>query len=444
MLVRFSFSNWMSFREEATFNMIASLERQHGARIPRIKKYRTKVLPIAALFGGNASGKSNFVKALQFSQEMIVTGTKPDRPILVKPFKLDPQSQKRPTKFRFELLLGKDMYEFEFSVTRKEVLDERLVKISSTGERELYHRSLNKTEFHPSLKVDLFLGFVAQGTRSNELLLTKAISQNVDMFRPVHDWFADSLVLLAPDDRLDLPRNSIEDSPELHAHMSFMLPRLDTGISRFDSKDVGLEDTLMPKPTADSIKESLKEGETLWFGPGYHFTALRLQDGELIGTMLQSFHTNSEGEEIQFELEEEADGTRRVIEMLPILLALSAPASEKTFVIDEIDRSLHSLLTSNLIHAFLSTCSENSRSQLLFTTHDLLLMDQKLLRRDEMWLTERNQGGVSQLTSIGDFKDTRYDKDIRKSYLQGRMGGIPSLLLASEGLLTETDYDSAG
>ena len=80
-----------------------------------------------------------------------------------------------------------------------------------------------------------------------------------------------------------------------------------------------------------------------------------------------------------------------------------------------------------------------SRSQLLLTTHDLLFMDQKLLRRDEMWLASRYSGGVSHLKSLGDFKDTRYDKDVRKSYLEGRMGGIPKILLEGKDLKLPPD-----
>lgn len=105
-------------------------------------------------------------------------------------------------------------------------------------------------------------------------------------------------------------------------------------------------------------------------------------------------------------------------------------------MIDEIDRSLHTLLTRSLLEVYLSCCSTETRSQLLLTTHDVLLMDQQLLRRDEMWVTERDTEGVSNLFSFSEYKDIRYDKDIRKSYLQGRLGGIPRILLGSTVLNT--------
>ena len=125
----------------------------------------------------------------------------------------------------------------------------------------------------------------------------------------------------------------------------------------------------------------------------------------------------------------ESDGSQRVIELLPAFLDLATETSDAVYVVDELDRSLHTILTRRLLETHLSSCSAESRRQLLFTTHDVLLLDQNLLRRDEMWVTERDATGASTLISFGEYKDIRYDKDIRKSYLQGRMGGIPRILL---------------
>ena len=109
-------------------------------------------------------------------------------------------------------------------------------------------------------------------------------------------------------------------------------------------------------------------------------------------------------------------------------MTISGTASRKTYVIDEVDRSLHTLLTRQLLESYLANCTQDSRAQILFTTHDVLLMDQELLRRDEMWVTERDASGNSTLIPFSRYKDVRYDKDICKSYLQGRLGGIPRFL----------------
>ena len=156
--------------------------------------------------------------------------------------------------------------------------------------------------------------------------------------------------------------------------------------------------------------------------------------GELIAKKLVAYHSKGDGTETKFEIRQESDGSQRVIDLLPAFLELSAQVSKKVYVIDEVDRSLHTLLTRRLLEVYLSNCSTETRTQLLMTTHDVLLMDQQLLRRDEMWVAERDSTGASSLLSFSEYKDVRYDKDIRKSYLQGRLGGIPRILL--RGALT--------
>jgi AAA15 family ATPase/GTPase len=138
----------------------------------------------------------------------------------------------------------------------------------------------------------------------------------------------------------------------------------------------------------------------------------------------------TDGTEIPFEIRQEADGSRRIIDLLPAFLDLSNPGSKRVTIIDELDRSLHTLLTRHMIESYLSCCTPESRSQLLLTTHDALLMDQQLFRRDEIWVAERDVEGNSTLTPFSEFRDVRYDKDIRKSYLRGRLGGIPHLKMA--------------
>ena len=145
-----------------------------------------------------------------------------------------------------------------------------------------------------------------------------------------------------------------------------------------------------------------------------------------------SYHENENGEEIQFDIGKESDGTMRLLELLPAFLLCEMPSRVKSksymvVFIDELDRSLHYLLLRRLLERMLSSCNADSRSQLIFTTHDLLLMDQELLRRDEMLFVERDDFGVSSVIPLNEYKGVRLDKDIRKSYIQGRFGGIPKI-----------------
>lgn len=431
MIISFSVENWMSFRDPVTFSMVASRERQHANRLPKLGKYNTRVLPIAAIYGGNASGKTNFFKAINFAKILVVKGTQPDSHLAVEGFRLDNSSIDKPTKFTFELLIDETIYDFSFSLNRKRVLAERLVVITRTSERELYARHGDNIQFDETLKKDQFLNFAFKGTRDNQLFLTNAVSQKVDNFRPVYDWFKDTLDLVAPDSRFEPFEQFLDDSHPLYATMNKMLPQLDTGIAHLGGEEIALDTIALPGPLKTMLEEDVREGMAirLMSDQNERFVFTR-KNGELTAKKLVTYHPKADGTQVKFEIRHESDGSQRVIDLLPAFLELAAPGSKKVFVIDEVDRSLHTQLTRRLLEAYLASCGADSRSQLLMTTHDVLLMDQHLLRRDEMWVAERKQTGVSTLVSFAEYKDVRYDKDIRKSYLQGRLGGIPRILLS--------------
>ena len=434
MLIRFSVENWMSFQTKATFSLIASRERQHGERISKVDKFKLKVLPVAAVYGGNASGKTNFCKALQFAKRLIVKGTHPDNLIDVDTFRLgNAQKIEQPVHFEFELLIDETVYVFSFSVNHKTILKEKLVHISGNSEKTLYHRVSGKPNFDSSLKDDQSLLFAFNGTRDNQLFLTNSVSEKIDTFRPVSDWFKDTLVLIAPDSRFAPFEQFLDEGHPLYATMNKMLPLLDTGISRLGGEEIPFETLPLTEPLKKKLKEELAEDMTvrLLAEPMNERFVVTRKNGELISKKLVTYHSNADVTETKFDMRQESDGSKRIIDLLPAFLELSSEQAKKVYVIDEIDRSLHMLLIKCLLEDFLSKCSHNSRSQLLFTTHNVLLMDQDLLRRDEMWVTERNAQGVSSLYSFSEYKDVRYDKDIRKSYLQGRLGGIPRIRLPS-------------
>src|SRR5690349_14956029 len=128
MLIRFSVENWMSFQVKATFSLIASRERQHRERVPETGKLKLGVLPIAAVYGGNASGKTNLLKALHFAKGLIVRGTQPYSLIAVDSYRLrNEQRVEQPSQFEFELLIDETVYAFSFTVDRKAILEEKLV-----------------------------------------------------------------------------------------------------------------------------------------------------------------------------------------------------------------------------------------------------------------------------------------------------------------------------
>ncbi|MCB0276403.1 MAG: ATP-binding protein [Calditrichaeota bacterium] len=416
----------MSFKEETHFTMVASRERQHGDRIARLNKYQLRVLPMAAIYGGNASGKTNLFRALNFAKYLVVKGSQPDSLIPVEPFRLGAKGKANPTHFHFELLIDENIYGFSFTVDAHSILEEKLVLVTSTSERVLYHRQNGNAEFDEKLAGNEFLKFAFQGTRENQLFLTNSVSQNVDIFKPVYDWFKNNLELVAPDSRFESFEQFLDEENPLFTTMNEMLPLLDTGITRLGGEEVPFENLPLPTALKTKLQEEVKEGKTFRIMSDDRFVVTR-KKGKLLAKKLVTYHQSADGGEVKFEINQESDGSKRVLDLLPAFLDLFTRDTKKVYVIDEVGRSLHTLLIRKLLNAYLNGCSAATRSQLLLTTHDVLLMDQQLLRRDEMWVTERDASGQSNLFSFSEYKDVRYDKDIRKSYLQGRLGGIPRI-----------------
>ena len=443
MIVRFSIENWMSFRDKAEFSMIATRERQHNERVPRIKKYRTGILPITALYGGNASGKSNLFEALRFAQELIVDGKRPGERIPVKPFRLDEKSGKLPTAFCFELLVDEVIYEYSFVLTPNEIVEEKLVEITGSSEKTLFHRLDGKPNLDDSLKKKSDLEVYFKGTRDNELFLTNTVFQKVEAFLPVWSWFRNGLVLIGPESKYARFERLGDEQDPLSSFVNDVLSRLDIGFHRIEGEDIPLDTVPLSEPAKEKLLEDIKANGTIQrrlFGNGR--LILRSENGVVKAQKLVARHVGKDGFEVLFDLRDESDGSIRMMDLVPALPALCAENSRKVFVIDEIDRSLHTLLTRTLLEMYLESCSPESRSQLLFTTHDALLMDQDLLRRDEMWVAERDDEGASRIFSFSEYKDVRYDKDIMKSYLQGRLGGVPRILLCGGG--RKSDKSSPG
>jgi AAA15 family ATPase/GTPase len=186
-----------------------------------------------------------------------------------------------------------------------------------------------------------------------------------------------------------------------------------------------MEKTEIPDRIIDPLKRNFKGGNErilLRSLDNKRYTIYRDEHGDLIALKLISKHKiKNSNKEVSFEINEESDGTQRIIDLIPVLI--SSLEEDRVFVIDELDRSLHPLLIQEFISIFVKKSTEQ-KSQIIVTTHDASLLNQKLLRKDEIWFTEKNEFGNSNLFSLEEF-NIRYDKNIRKDYLRGRFGAIP-------------------
>ncbi|TVP77593.1 MAG: ATP-binding protein [Puniceicoccaceae bacterium] len=441
MLINFRVSNFLSFREEVEFSALAGLERQHRDRIFQSKPLGLNLLPTAAFYGGNGAGKSNLYKALQFARKLVLqAGVKPEDSIERECFRLDPKCRNEPSCFGFDLLIGKHCLRYEFAVTEAFVVAESLGFLVGDTVKPIFQRILKngQNSWSPdafkALKLDKkrieFLHFKTQDLLENELFIAALRGRRIPILEDVGDWFKNRLVLLDP--RCDFRPVEV-GLMQVEAFKAYCIESLDkagTGIEQLENQSMPFEVAPIPQEMKEHVAKTLQTGDKhqmiMIRNPidRSRFIFLR-EEGEIKALKLTTSHKDRDGGSVSFELAEESEGTERLIDLLPAFFELSDPSSDKVFFIDELDRSLHTHLTRGLVESFLDSRTTESRAQMLFTTHDPLLLDQDLLRRDEIWFIDKHEDGHSELTSLSDFEGVRADKDIRKNYLIGRFAGVP-------------------
>ena len=431
MLISFSVENWKSFKEPAKLSLVGGSSARKGRGIPKVEIYDTSLLPLVALYGGNASGKSNFTNALNFAQELVVNGTEPEERINCEPFLLDNVTENLPSKFEFQLLIDETIYNYAFAVNQDSVLTETLYKYNSDRSPILqFERNGQTFEFGSNLDQEV-LKNVEKTTRESQLVLRNATYLDIDFFKPVYDWFKNSLQVISPSSEFVAIHKLMDRDNLLAKRVNKTLFSLDTGIIGLTNKEFEVPSDFIDSLITRKVisKDDLKQSTlTVEIGPGKNKFSLKIQDGKAVASSLVSQHRKPTGEIVDFDLRKESEGTKRLINLIPALFELTQDSNSNVLVIDELDRSLHSHLTKNLVEAYLNTCDEKSRTQLIFTSHDLSLISDLPICNDEVCVTDRDIDGVTRIFSIGDYEGIKDDDDIVKLYKMGMFRGIPNIL----------------
>lgn len=443
MLQQFSFENFLSFQSRQVFNLQpgrGSKKKEH--RVEPVKG--APILKAAALFGANAAGKSNFVEAIDLARRLVLFGTPAETPIEYRPFRLDAKSKKSDTIFTFQLLCNDKKYEYGFSYNADRISHEWLYILTRTGRHVVFERTTKDTTdydleylYKRNSKDDekQFLIFFAKSTPQRQLFLHEVISRNlsdnvshIEDLNAVKDWFMFALKVLFPDTpyKQGGMLKAVNDE-NLKEGFGELLKYFDTGIDGIDLKDVEFDKLGIPQDLHQLIKSDLSKSEkaeafgSLSFGEDLYL--ITYNDGEIIAKKLMTIHRNTDNDGVEyFSRVDESDGTKRIFDYIPLILDLIQ--GNKVFIIDEMERSLHPALTRKLMELFYKY-SNGISSQLIFTTHESTLMDQDLLRRDEVWLLEKSKEGRSSLERLDKKFSLRFDKELEKSYLDGLFGATP-------------------
>lgn len=426
MLLSFTIENFRSFADATTLTFRAEKDDTNQGSL--LTHGKESWLPVIGVFGANASGKSNLLKAIDQARRLIVFGavrTAPGGQIAAaQPFRLDAKLRAAPTVYAFQVRIADKVYDYQFAVLPTHVVAESM-RVKSDGSRRrltLFTRQVKEVERAAEWRFgDIGASgksLLKEHTRPNVLALTRAADFNVAKLQEIYDWFRKALWPLDPMKHSQWFHVQTAKRAWTRAERLAQLRKLvvdaDIGIS-------GLELREVPENVSDDV-QSLRAGiqrfrEEIGRRPSSPpvkvFTHRRDAGGELI--------------EFDF-VADESLGTQRLFQLAgPVLDALETGSA---VIVDELDSSLHPNLMKKLVALFSDRRSNPGGAQLLFTTHDVALLDSGLLRRDQVWFTEKNSAGRSELYSLYDFgkgdDKPRKDESYLRRYLQGRYGAVPN------------------
>ncbi len=483
MIINFTVKNFMSFKDKITVCFAASKLTKYNYRIAKSKKNNLDILPIAAFFGANASGKSNLIKALAAIKTIITR-----QPILqsnynrsyIIPYALD--NNKEATTFAIEFLLivnGEEkIYEFSICLNNTIIFKEKLLEIINGSETCIYQRELlekkdddgnntysyevneclyktnfdtnnsnendsdeKKQEKENENKLIMKLSNKI-AAKSNQLFLHKVSENGIKFFEPIINWFRYNLQIV-PKNRHNV--YNLMDTQTMQVYINTLyekdtdsfkkfnqyLQQLDNNIAGLDFIEIDNNIHFNRNQAKLNIKKFKYIGYEIFDKIQRIYMKYDEKQQRIITKKLVTCHKTAENKIINFDLRMESDGNLQLLDILPMLYHLQQLNQQKkqqennyVLIIDEIDSSWHGLLTKKLLRNYLDTCNNNTRTQLLFTTHDNNLLDTlELMRLDEEYLIN-NDSGSSSISSVIEFKDIKFDQ-VRKYYMHRLIGGVP-------------------
>lgn len=416
MLVRFRVENFRSLRDMAELSLIATSLKHSGARPLEAAGIPRGLLRAAALYGANASGKSNVLKAISFFISAIAyshTNWKPEGPIPVQPFLLD-ESKEKPSLFETDFVLNETRYRYGFVVDSKAVLEEWLYAFPPGAKikRQLWFTREKDREpafiFGRNLPGENRV--IEKITRPNSLFLSAAAQNNHQTLLPIYEWLTKRITIMAGPRRQSNSKTiELCDNEKAKNSMMRLLGPADLGVTNIRVIDESLSDE--SKKLMQAIQEIFsKDGKTV-------AVPEKMPRVELL-------HSNKAGADVPLRIEDESDGTASFFSLLgPVVEVLG---SGGVLCVDELEASLHPLLSLAILRLFLTSETNPGKAQLVFNTHDTNLLGETMLRRDEIWFTEKDKEGCTHLYPLTDFR-TRRNESLKRGYLQGRFGAVPFL-----------------
>ncbi len=425
MLIEFSVKNFRSIREEAFFSMVKGsgdeLDETNVLHITDAPATLNPLLRSGAIYGPNASGKTNLLRALAALQALVIGSHRraPNEPLPVNPFLLSSETRTQPSEFEIHFIVDKVRYQYGISADQKFIHEEWLFAYPRGKAQKWFHRA--STQVPPVKYSDKLKGekeLWERVTRPNVALLATGAQFNSEQLTPVYNWFAKNLKLAIGNQGWNqqpiLTLNLIERQPlakvlQFLQAADFAIADLHLHEDEVDGDHLNTITRNMPPALRDILASQLSGSK-------------RVQ--------IKMEHQSAEGERVEMDLSDESNGTQKMFCYAgPWIDAL---AHGHVMVVDELHDNLHPLLVQHLVKMFHNPDLNPHGAQLLFTTHETSILSQDLFRRDQVWLCERGEDQSTRIYPLSDFAVRKGKENIERGYLSGRYGALPFLKALNE------------
>ncbi len=427
MLIEFSVGNYRSFKEVITFSMVAAPITSSVSDLDSNNVFKVddnlSLLKSAAIYGANASGKSNLINAISFMRKFVLNSVRErEESIDVDTFKLSTETDHQPAFFEIIFQVDKKRFRYSFELDSTRVVSERLSDCLMCEEPNFFDTDKEVSYFTRGDDKISISKFFEEGkdlerkTRKNALFLSTVSEFNGQISQSIRNWFKDHLSVISGLTELTSRRITISElsGGKNKESIEAFIRKLDLGFSKLHVVE---DETETDISTFDQLKLVSKQ------------LKLSFPSRWLMTREIETIHSkfNASGDIIESEIfnmdAEESEGTRKIFSLAgPIILAL---AEGKTMIIDEFDSKLHPLITCTIVQLFNSVESNPKNAQLILTTHDINLLSSKNFRRDQIWFIEKDRQAASKLYSLVEYKIEEGRNEFERDYIKGRYGAIP-------------------
>lgn len=410
MLIEFSVSNFLSFKDKNTFTMLASSDNTLKDNFVEINNDR--ILKMTAIYGANASGKTNLFKILAMVSSMIKSSNffAPNILLPIVPFKLDKDTVNKPSEFEIKFLMNGIRYLYGFKADRKNVYEEYLTYYPNGRPVKIFTReNINNYSFNSN--DEKFLNDLKDKNTSNKFFVATATNWNYEKTQPAFEFLTEKIGVVLSYEQINNYSYNMYYNDKDKKLENFALNFLEK--ADFNIKGYNIIEEKMTEDKLRTIPDTIKP-----FIP--------------LNTPMYKVNTKHivNGNEYEFDISEESVGTQVIFSFIPVLKDVLD--NGKILIIDEFDKSLHPFIVKYIVEIFNNLEINKNGAQLIFNTHDTNLLDLELLRRDQIWFTEKNpKDGSTTIYPLDDFS-VRKTENVEKGYLLGRYGAIPFL---------ESDFD---